>query len=50
MVKYMLKMWKVDDREKTLVVETTFDSQEDAAEDIAEQAGSAIQEAVECNG
>lgn len=50
-MKYILKFWKVEsDGSKVLVCEDSWRSDESTAEDIAEQAGSIIQEAVESNG
>jgi len=47
-VKYVLRLWKVEGKKKTLVLETDFNSEE--VHEIAEQAGSLIEEAVEVNG
>jgi hypothetical protein len=50
MSRYLLKLWKVDGREKTLVAEDTYDSQEETAQEIGLAAGSIVAEAVETNG
>ena len=50
MSRYILKLWKLDGKKKILVVETSYDSTEDTADEIAEQAYGSIQEAVETNG
>lgn len=38
-----------DESKRVLVAESTWDTDEDFAADIAEQAGSLVEEAVQCN-
>jgi hypothetical protein len=49
-VKYILKLWKVEDGKKKLICETSQESADATADDYAEAFASDIREAVECNG